>query len=72
MAISDEVVQIVQILDGYNRHRLAGDASLRAAWAAASNVIGPPVSGGQADRRAGGPTGSPGTSAPGGEIKPAA
>jgi hypothetical protein len=72
MAISDEVVQIVQILDGYNRHRLAGDPNLRAAWAAARNVIGPPVSGGQADRRKGGETSTPTTPPVGGDIKPAA
>jgi hypothetical protein len=79
MAISDEVVQIVQILDGYNRHRLAGDPNLRAAWTAASNVIGPAVTGGKpalsaanGDRRTGGQGSSPTTSAPGAENKPAA
>lgn len=41
-AVSDEVVQIVRLLDGYNRHRFAGDPNLLAGWQAASNVIGPP------------------------------
>ena len=50
MAISDEVIQIVRSLDGYNRHRLAADPNLLAAWTAASNVIGPPRTGGPADQ----------------------
>ena len=41
MAISDEVVQLVWILDGYNRHRLAADPNLLAGWTAARNIIGP-------------------------------
>ena len=45
MAISDEVIQIVWILDGYNRHRLAADPNLLAAWTSARNVIGPAKAG---------------------------
>ena len=41
MAISDEVIQLVWILDGYNRHRLAAEPNLLAGWTAARNVIGP-------------------------------
>lgn len=71
-AVAGEVVQIVRLLDGLNRFRFAAEPDLLAAWTAASNVIGPPVSGGQPDRRAGGQPGSPTTPAPGGQIEPAA
>jgi len=50
MAISDEVVQLVWILDGYNRHRLAADSNLLAGWTAARNVIGPVRAAGPADQ----------------------
>jgi len=40
-AVSDEVVQIVRLLDGYNRYRFATEPNLLAAWTAACNVIGP-------------------------------
>jgi hypothetical protein len=46
-AISDEVVQIVKGLDGYNRFRFATDANLLSGWEAASNIIGPPKIGGR-------------------------
>jgi hypothetical protein len=36
------VVQIVGVLDGYNRHRFEIEPDLLVAWNAASNVIGPP------------------------------
>jgi hypothetical protein len=49
-AVSDEVVQIVRGLDGYNRFRFAADPDLVAAWTAASNVIGPPRTAGQPDQ----------------------
>lgn len=62
-AVSDEVVQIVRGLDGYNRYRFTAQPDLLAAWTAASNVIGPPRTGGQT---------SSSTPAPGSEIKPAA
>jgi hypothetical protein len=41
-AVSDEVVQLVKILDGYNHFRFGTAPDLLAAWTAASNVIGPP------------------------------
>lgn len=68
-AVADEVVQIVKGLDGYNRFRFAAEPDLLAAWAAASNVIGPPRTGGQADGRT---VTSPGTPPQAGQIKPAA
>jgi hypothetical protein len=57
-AIAAEVVRIVKGLDGYNRFRFTPQPDLLAAWSAASNVVGPPRTGGQP--------------APGGEIEPAA
>jgi hypothetical protein len=48
-AVSGEVVQIVRLLDGLNRFRFAAELDLLAAWIAASNVVGPPKTGGQAD-----------------------
>ena len=34
----DEVVQIVQVMDGLNRYHFMGDSELLAAWESASNV----------------------------------
>ena len=45
-AVADEVVQIVRGIDGYDRFRFAAELDLLAAWTAASNVIGPPRTGG--------------------------
>jgi len=50
---ADEVVQIVKILNGYNRHRFITQPDLLAAWTAARNVV---RTGGQADGRTGGQT----------------
>jgi hypothetical protein len=67
--VSDEVVQIVRGMDGYNRFRFTAEPNLLAAWTAACNVIGPPKAGGEADGRTDTPSGTP----PGaGQIKPAA
>jgi hypothetical protein len=72
LAITDEVMQIVRILDGYNRHRFSGEPDLLAAWNAASNVIGPAVSGAQSVSPSGSQSSSPTSPAAGGDIKPAA
>jgi len=48
-AVSDEVVQIVRLLDGYNRYRFATEPNLLAAWTAACNVIGPSRAGGPSE-----------------------
>ena len=50
---ADEVVQIVKILNGYNRHRFITQPDLLAAWTAARNVV---RTSGQADGRTGGQT----------------
>ncbi len=47
--VADEAVQIVKVHDGLNRFRFADDPDLFRAWQAASNVIGPPRTGGRAD-----------------------
>lgn len=59
MAVADEVVQIVRVMDGLNRYRFMNDAERLAAWESASNVLATPRNG----------TSKP---APGGEIRPAA
>jgi hypothetical protein len=38
-AVSDEVMRLVEMLDGLNRYRLAGNAELLAAWESARNVV---------------------------------
>ena len=58
-AVSDEVMQIVEVLDGVNRYRFGGDAEMRAAWESARNVVSEPSSAGE----------EPGKE---GEVKPAA
>jgi hypothetical protein len=68
----NEVVRLVKILDGYNRFRFAGDPNLLAGWVSASNIVGPPMSGGQSISRSGGQSTSPTTRPDTGAIKPAA
>jgi hypothetical protein len=67
--VANEVVRLVRILDGYNRFRFGGDPNLLAGWTAATNIVGPPVSGGLADGRTGGQSEPP---ARGDPIRPAA
>jgi hypothetical protein len=38
---------MARLFDGLNRFRFAAEPDLLAAWTAASNVIGPPRTGGQ-------------------------
>ena len=38
--LSDEVMQVVGILDGINRYRFAREPQLRAAWDRAKHVVG--------------------------------
>jgi hypothetical protein len=61
--VGDEVVDIVQVIDGSNRFRFASDPDLFAAWRSASNVIGPAKPAKST---------TPETPPSGGEIKPAA
>ncbi len=61
-AVSDEVLQLVEMLDGLNRYRFGANAELRAAWESARNV----VSGPRPKERA------PETPAVPGDVRPAA
>lgn len=63
-AVSVEVLELVQVLDGLNRYRFSGNAEMRAAWGSASNVVSGPVS----------PAGKEPVTQPAtpGEVKPAA
>jgi hypothetical protein len=73
LAVStNEVVRLVRILDGYNQSRFASDPNLLAGWVSASNIVGPPTSGGQSVSRSGGQSTSPSTTPDTGAIKPAA
>jgi hypothetical protein len=42
-AVSDEVMQLVDMLDGLNRYRFGGNAELTAAWKSARNVVAGPA-----------------------------
>ena len=63
--VADEIVEVVNMMDGYNRVRFADDDEMLAAWESASNVFGGP-------RGTTTPAESGTPSAPGGEVKPAA
>jgi hypothetical protein len=64
-AVADEVVQIVNVMDGLNRYRFMKEGELLAAWESASNVLATPRNGSAKPA----PGGAPPT---GGEIRPAA
>ncbi len=59
-AVSDEVVGLVELLDGLSRYRFGRDAEMLAVWESARHV----VSGAQVDAK--------GTTPVAGEVKPAA
>jgi hypothetical protein len=63
--VADEVVQLVKILDGYNRHRFTAQPELLAAWVAARNIRA-------ADRRTDGETDARTGGETDGAISPAA
>ena len=63
-AVTDEVVQIVKVMDALNRFRFADDAEVLAEWGSDSNTFGPPHPAG--DKPA------PATPPPGSEERPAA
>jgi hypothetical protein len=70
-AVAEELIQVSRLMDGINRARFEGNPDALAQWESASNVIGPPRSGGQMVSR----TGSQSTSDPspeGKDLKPAA
>jgi hypothetical protein len=61
-AVSDEVMQLVEMLDGLNRYRFAGEAELLAAWESARHVVVGPRGEGKEE----------GPAPVSGEVKPAA
>jgi hypothetical protein len=79
-SVADEIVQVVQVMDGFQRLRFAQDPDRLAAWESASSVLAgrrsqadadTPVEGGGAD--GGQPVGgSPGVSTPTTDVRPAA
>jgi hypothetical protein len=63
--VSDEIIQLVEIMDGINRYRFADQPELLAAWDSARHVVtGPRTAEEQAEER----PASPGS----GEVQPAA
>ena len=69
--MSEEVLQLVQMMDGINRYRFRGDPHLLVTWEAAKHVVsGPQV---KSDGPvAPTPAEGPGSSGQAGEVKPAA
>jgi hypothetical protein len=67
--VAGEAVQIVRVLDGYNRVRFAGNPYLLPAWESASNMVGPSRRGGEAEGRTQSPSQTPPSE---GAVKPAA
>ncbi|HXH05350.1 MAG TPA: hypothetical protein VNI83_02050 [Vicinamibacterales bacterium] len=72
-AVGDEIMRIVDLLDGLNRYRFGGDAEKRAAWESARELVSGPRSApaGEAPGTTTAPATAPASPATG-EIKPAA
>jgi hypothetical protein len=70
-AVANEVIRLVRILGGFNRGRFGNDSNLLAGWIAATNIIGPPKVGGEAEGGRGGDA-TPPASPPADQVKPAA
>src|SRR5439155_20613870 len=51
-AVSDEVMHLVEVLEGLNRYRFGGGAELRAAWESAREEVAGPRGGPRAAERA--------------------
>jgi hypothetical protein len=69
--VSDEVVQLVQMMDGINRYRFRGDPHLLVAWEAAKHVVTGPQPKGETPAAPPTPT-EPGSTGQTEEVKPAA
>ena len=63
-AVSDEVMRLVEMLDGLNRYRFGGKAELIAAWESARNVVAGPRATAEPPAEA--------SQAPAGDVRPAA
>jgi hypothetical protein len=68
-AVSDQVMKLVDRLDGLNRYRFGGNAELKAAWQSARRVVQGPRSG---DEPAAGRDSSGGGTGSTGGVRPAA
>ena len=69
--VSDEVVQLVQMMDGINRYRFRGDPHLLVAWEAARHVVSGPQAKPETPTDSTAPS-QPGSAGPTDEVKPAA
>ena len=69
--VSDEVVQLVQMMDGINRYRFRGDPHLLVAWEAARHVVSGPQARSETPADSAAPS-PPDSTGPTGEVKPAA
>jgi hypothetical protein len=68
--LSDEVVQLMDIMDGINRYRFQDDPHRLVAWEAARRVV---TGRAKSDGTSASPTpGQPSAAGPSGEVKPAA
>ncbi|MEP6689463.1 MAG: hypothetical protein ABJC36_14025 [Gemmatimonadales bacterium] len=69
--VSDEVLQLVQMMNGINRYRFRGDPHLLVAWEAAKHVVSGPQVKSEAPAAPEAPS-QPGTGGQTEEVKPAA
>jgi hypothetical protein len=69
--VGDEVLQLVQMMDGINRYRFRNDPHLLVVWEAAKHVVTGPQPKTEAPAAPAAPS-QPGTSGQTGEVKPAA
>jgi hypothetical protein len=75
LAVADEIVQVVNVLNGLVRLRFATQPDILAAWESASNVVGPPRPESKPDSGDTPPSGSttpPSGPPPSGNVSPAA
>ncbi len=63
--VADDVVQVVNVMEGLNRFRFGSDPERLTAWESASNMLATP-------RGGAGKPGPAGPPAAGGEVRPAA
>ncbi|MGH7752502.1 MAG: hypothetical protein ACREN5_06775, partial [Gemmatimonadales bacterium] len=63
-AVSREILNLVELLDGLNRYRFGSESATLAAWESARNVVSGP--------RSAEPAEEPGPALAAGEVKPAA
>jgi len=69
--VGDEVLQLVQMMDGINRYRFRNDPHLLVAWEAAKHVVTGPQPKNETSTTPAPPS-EPATTGQAGEVKPAA